>query len=263
MMKKYLVLFFIFFATAFRSGDYKLLNTVVGPASFMTSDNLGNLYLIVNNELRKYDENGTLLKTFSDKSRGMLSFADVSDPLKILLYYHDFRQLLFLDNMLSVKGDALLLDDLGILQPMLACTSYDNGFWVYDQQDFQLLRFDKNLNASNQSGNIVQLTGLKIKPNFLTEVSDKVYMNDPEHGILVFDKYGTYARTLPIKNLSSFQVREESILYSDSSKMIRYNLKTFEQQSMQLPQKNAAGVRIEKERLYIKDSTSVKIYSDN
>jgi hypothetical protein len=263
MIKKIFIIFLLLVCCAFRTGDYILISTINTPVSFMTTDNLGNLYLIVNNELRKYDQDGTLLKTFSDKSHGNLAFVDVSDPLKILLYYHDFRQVLFLDNMLSVKGDALLLDDLGVLQPMLVCTSYENGFWVYDQQEFQLIRFDKNLNISNQSGNIVQLTGIKIKPNYLNEISDKVYLNDPENGILVFDKFGTYAKTLPFKELSSFQIRDENIIYSTESQLVLYNFKTLELLSMQLPVKNVRYARFEKERLFIQDSASVKIYSNN
>jgi len=263
MIKKIFILFFLLATLALRTGDFVLVKTITASISFMTTDNLGNLYIIVNNELRKYDIDGNLLKTFSDKTHGSITSVDVTDPLKILLYYHDFRQILFLDNMLSIKGDALMLDDLGVLQPLLACNSYDNGFWIYDQQEFQLIRFDKNLNSSYQSGNIVQLTGVKIKPNFLMEISGKVYLNDPDNGILVFDKYGTYAKIIPFKNLSSFQARDENILYSTKSQLIRYNFKTFDQQTMDLPMKNAINARFEKERIYVQDSLSVKIYTNN
>ena len=263
MIKKYLLLFFLLICSAFQLSDFTIVKTISSTTSFMTADNFGNLYIIVNNELRKYDQDGNLLKTFSDKSHGALSYIDVSDPLKILLFYHDFRQILFLDNMLSKKGDALLLDDLEVLQPLLVCTSYENGFWIYDQQEFQLIRFDQNLQKSYQTGNIVQLTGLEIKPNFLTEINNSVYLNDPENGILVFDRYGTYSKVLPFKKLTSFQIIDNNIIYSTDSSLIRYNLKTFEQQSMSLPVKHVKCSQIEKERLYLQDSSSVQIYSRN
>jgi hypothetical protein len=69
-MKKYLIILILLSFMAFRSNDYVLLNTIKAQVSFMTTDNLGNLYLLVNNELRKYDSKGNLLKTFSDKSHG-------------------------------------------------------------------------------------------------------------------------------------------------------------------------------------------------
>jgi len=246
---------------AFRSNDYVLLNTIKAQVSFMTTDNLGNLYLLVNNELRKYDSKGNLLKTFSDKSHGNIDFVDVTDPLKILLHFRDFHQILFLDNTLSVKTDPIILDDLQLMQPTLACTSYDNGFWVYDQPDFQLERFDQYLQNTNQSGNIAQLTGIEIKPIFLIETGSKVYLSDTANGIFIFDKYGTYSKKIPFRNITSFQVVDDNIIYSTASQEIRYNVKTFEQQSLDLPLKNVINTRYEKDRLFVRDSTTVKIYS--
>jgi len=263
MMKKSFFILFLFACFAFQTNDYTLVKTISSSASFITTDNLGNLYMIVNNELGMYDSNGNLLKTFSDKTHGSIDFVDVSNPLQILLFYRDFRQVVFLDNMLSKKSDALLLDGLQILQPQLACSSYENGFWIYDQQDFQLIRFDINLQRSNQSGNIAQLAGIEIKPNFLTEIGGNIYMNDPENGILIFDKYGTFAKILPIKNLTSFQVIENNIIFSTGISLVKYNIKTFEQQYMTLPEKNVKCAKIEKEKLFVQDSTSVKIYTRN
>ena len=157
-----LVIIIMISCSAFILSEYVLINTVNGTSTFMTSDNLGNLYMVVNNELRKYDTDGKLQKTYSDKSLGNLDFVDVTNPLTILLHYKDLRQLVFLDNMLSVKGSPIVLDNLGVLQPTLVCNSYDDGFWIYDQQEFQLERFNKDLSISNQSGNIVQLTGLSL-----------------------------------------------------------------------------------------------------
>ncbi len=252
---------FILCSAFIMTNDYVLVNTVSGSASFMTSDNLGNLYLVVNDELRKYDSDGKLLKTYSDKSLGSLAFVDANDPLTILLHYKDLRQLVFLDNMLSIKGSPITLDNLGVLQPTLVCNSYDNGFWIYDQQEFQLERFNKDLTISNQSGNIVQLTGINIKPNFLVETGGKVYLNDPDNGILVFDKFGTYSKILPFKNIASFQVLEEDLIYFKGSQLSQYNMKTFEEKSMDLPAKKILCARYEKNRLFLQDSVSVKIYS--
>lgn len=260
-MRKLCVITLLLICIAFRAEDFTLIKTISAKATFITTDNLGNLYLAVNNELQKYNSDGNLLKTYSNKYQGNLEFADVSDPLKILLYYKDFRQAVFLDNMLSPKGDPVLLDNLGVLQPTLICNSYENGLWIYDQQDFQLVRFDKNLVMSNQSGNIVQLTGMEINPDFMSEAGNKVYLGDADKGILIFDKFGTYSGMLPIKNLFSFQIAEDNIIYSEKNNLIRYNLKTFESETIILPAKSVINARYEKDRIYISDSHSVKIFS--
>lgn len=260
-MKRIVFIAIIVSSCAFNSGDFELISTISSASSSITTDNLGNIYLIANDELKKYDADGNFLKSFSDKSYGSIAFADVSDPLKILLYYRDFRQIVFLDNMLAIKGNPILFDDLKLLQPSLACSSYDNGFWVYDRQDFQLIRFDKNRSISNQSGNIVQLTGIEIMPNYLIEISNRVYLNDPDSGVFVFDKFGTYARLYPVKNLKSFQVIDDNIIYATETQIIKYNFKSFEQQSITLPAKNCLNARFEKDRIYVEDSAAVKIYS--
>ncbi|MFA4853344.1 MAG: hypothetical protein WC868_06370 [Bacteroidales bacterium] len=261
MIKKIFIVFFLLVCGAFRVSDVVLLRTITGLVSFITTDNIGCLYIISGNELAKYDVDGNLLKTYSNKAYGNISFVDASDPLKILLYYRDFRIILFLEKMLSESGDPILLDNLGVVQPTLVCNSYENGFWIYDQQNFQLIRFNKNLQVSNQSGNIVQITDKEIKPNFLIEINNIVYLNDPVNGILIFDKYGTYAKILPFKNLNSFQIFDDNIIYSTESQLIQYNFKTFEQKSMNLPEKNVIGTRYEKNKLYIQDTVAVNIYS--
>ncbi|MGD0711710.1 MAG: hypothetical protein ABR968_11105, partial [Bacteroidales bacterium] len=134
-------------------------------------------------------------------------------------------------------------------------------FWVYDQPDFQLERFDQYLQNTNQSGNIAQLTGIEIKPIFLIETGSKVYLSDTANGIFIFDKYGTYSKKIPFRNITSFQVVDDNIIYSTASQEIRYNVKTFEQQSLDLPLKNVINTRYEKDRLFVRDSTTVKIYS--
>jgi hypothetical protein len=260
-MKKLFIIVAILLCGAFHMNDYVLISTINGQVSFMTSDNLGSLYLVVNNELKKYNSEGILQKTYSDKAHGSLSFIDASDPLNVLLHYKDFRQIIFLDNMLSVKGSPILLDNLKVLQPTLVCNSYESGFWIYDQQEFQIVRFDKSLAITNQSGNIVQLTGIQIKPNFMIELSGRVYLNDPDNGILIFDKFGTYSKTLPFKNLTSFQLMDDNIIYYKDSQLVQYNMKTFEDHSMNLPAKDIIHAIYEKERLFLQDSSSVKIYS--
>ena len=70
--------------------------------------------------------------------------------------------------MLSPINDPIVLDDIEIIQPLLVCTSYENGFWVYDHQNFQIIRFDKNRKKTNQSGNQkkIETVGVNNRPRF-------------------------------------------------------------------------------------------------
>jgi hypothetical protein len=249
----------VFFA--FQDSGFTLIRSVPCTSSFLTTDNLGNAYLIKRNVLEKYDADGNLVKSFSNKSMADISFADAHDPLKILLFYKAFQQIVFTDNMLAPSGNTISLEQLDYNQTSLVCTSHNNGFWIYSQQNMELVRFDQNLQKSLQTGNITQLSGMSINPNFLTEQNNNVFLNDSANGILVFDIYGTYSKTFPIKGLLRFQVSNDDILYLSGNKLKSYNMKTLEEVEIALPTGEIIDARTGKEKLYLLKQKSLDIYS--
>ena len=47
----------------------------------------------------------------------------------------------------------------------------------------------------------------------MIEKDNRLFLNNPGTGILVFDVFGTYSKTLPILNLKTFQVVDNSVVY--------------------------------------------------
>ncbi|MFC2111120.1 hypothetical protein ACFLQ5_01570 [Bacteroidota bacterium] len=243
------------------STDFKLEKTIVIKGDFITTDKLGNIYLVAANTIKKYDNEGKLIKTFSNLNAGNISFVDASNPLKILVFYKDFGQIDFLDNTLSLSGSSIKLANLKLEQSSLACNSYNNGFWVYDETNIQLKRIDESLNISHESGNISQLSGLELFPNYLVEQNNFVYLNDSDNGILVFDRYGTYLKTIPFKNLESIQVIGNSIVFVQESLLKSYNMESFEINIINIAEKNIKSIRIENQKLYILTEKGINIYT--
>ena len=74
---------------------FRLTRTVApgehGAADF-TVDNLGNIYILgKDNQLRKLSPQGDSLAVFNDVRRfGRIASIDVTNPLKILVYYREF-----------------------------------------------------------------------------------------------------------------------------------------------------------------------------
>ncbi|MCF8297258.1 MAG: hypothetical protein K9J13_06920 [Saprospiraceae bacterium] len=245
----------------FKTNDFKLEKTIEVKGDFITTDKLGNIYLVKANNLLKYDSDGKLLKTFSNLNAGNISFVDASDPLKILVFYKDFAQIDFLDNTLSLSGSSIKLSNLKLDQSSLACTSYNNGFWVYDETNIRLVRIDKLLNVSNESTNISQVCGLELNPNFLIEQNNFVYLNDPDNGILVFDRYGTYLKTLPFKNIQSLQIIGNSIVFVQDSILKSYNMESLQVNIINISEKQFKSIRIENQKLYVLTEKGINIYS--
>lgn len=190
-------------------------------------DALGNMYVIHGGEIKKYNPQGVFQKTFSNKRYGRIDDIDISNPLKILVYYKDFQQVLFLDNQLSPAADVISLEKAGYEQTSLVCSSLNNSFWLYDKQNNELVRFSQDLRALVKTGNLKRILDLDLQPGYMREYGNYLYLNCPREGILVFDIYGTFYKTIPIKNLKEFTIINGNVFYYEKSVLKEYQTQTF------------------------------------
>lgn len=212
-------------------------------ASFIRSDELGNVFVVNNNQLTKYSADGIKLFTYSNLYSGDISFVDTHDPFKIFLYYKDFEQVEFLDHTLSLASSTSLRM-LNLELATLACASYQGSFWVYDPMNFELVRIDQQLTVNERTGNLQQATGYSLDPNYMIERDNFLYLNDPAIGILIFDKYGTYFKTIPVLGLQSFQVFEKRIIYFLRDKISIYDTRLNEENYTALPWTDALSISV-------------------
>lgn len=261
-MKKLFYIFLLFSSASFSQSKFKLISKIESDTNLFTSDNQGNMYLIKENELAKFDKTGKQLYKFSNKNFGNIDFVDASNMFKILVFYKNFSQVLFLDNTLSLTGDPVSIDKIGFEQAQLVCTSHNNGMWIYDQQNFELVRIDQNLEKTQQTGNLNVILNINLQPTGLLEYDNKVYLNNPSTGILIFDIYGTYYKTIPIKNMEQFQVISDWIYFISEKKAKAYNIKTTEEKEFEMPVTEFQSFRLEMGILIIQNKDSISIYSE-
>jgi hypothetical protein len=249
MIKSHLFAFFLVLLSLASSAQ--LLTKTLSGAQF-TTDQFGNIYDISSREIKKFNLKGELLFTYSNNILGEITSVDVYNPLKILVYFKDFTKVLTLDDALSPRGEVLNLNDLSLEETSLVCRSYNNGVWFYNPIKYQLTRLE-NRNVANISNNLSNLLGKNIQPNHLVEANEKVYLSDDKIGVLVFDVYGTYLKTIPIYDTKAIQVKQKYILYVNSTNQIEiYNLFTLEKSLYQAEKyKDVNSVRIEGENIYI------------
>lgn len=234
MKKLLLLLVFTVILGFVQDGFQKSFELPFGTAKFITTDKIGNLYAIADNQILKFSPVGKPLQNFSDMRQGELRTVDASNPLKVLLFYPDMARITLLGTQFAPQS-TIELRNIGIQQPTLACNSQNNGYWVYDLQDFQLKKIDLNLQLQFQSGNLLQTTGKKIIPNFMMEYDNRVYINDPVNGILVFDQFGSYYKTIQVTGLRSFQFRGNELLYIKENQLKALELKLLTERELPLP----------------------------
>jgi hypothetical protein len=245
--------------------DYKIIKQISNKGNLITVDDLGNIFLVNNEQLAKFDPNGNLIATYSDLYNGDITLVDAGDPFKILLYYRDFSQIVFLDNFLSKTTDPVNLETLGLELSTLACSSYNNGFWVYLPQSFEIIRIGQDMIISHRSGDISKMIKNEINPNYIIEKNNMVYLNDPDYGIMIFDRYGSYYKIIPLKGLDYFQVEGNNIISLSGNNLRIYNLKSYEESYSTLPEKDPICINIKysfnPKRLFLLNKNGINIYS--
>lgn len=255
--------FFIALIPLFFSFDQnpklKHLYTVKNPYDFFTTDHLGNLYTINHDEIIKYNISGEKIKIYSNKKLGKIFSVDASNPLRILVYYKDFSVLVILDSQLSSNGDDIHLEEMNLEQTDLVCTSFNNGVWVFNRQNMELIRLNESLEKIVSTGNLNRILNVDLHPDFLLEYNGSVYLHDPSEGILVFDVFGTYSKTIPLYSIKEFQSGELVIQYFSHGKISKYHLRELWTKELEL---DAAvqNARLEKDKLFLAYPDSVSVF---
>lgn len=203
--------------------------------NFHTVDNLGNIYTVNEDELVKYLPGGKFFARYSNLRLGAITTVDATNPLKLLVYYRDFQQIVFLDNQLSQNSSQVSLEALGYEQADLVCAGANNSFWVYNRQNNELIRFDENSRKIAATGNLKQVLQANLTPAFMREHNGYLFLNCPETGIYVFDMFGAFSKVITLKGLASFQLAEDIIYYQKDSLFCSYNHKRFEEACKPLP----------------------------
>ncbi|OFY91921.1 MAG: hypothetical protein A3K10_16495 [Bacteroidetes bacterium RIFCSPLOWO2_12_FULL_31_6] len=234
---------------------YAQVKSVPFNGNTLTTDQLGYYYEISNNKINKYSTDGKLEYSYSNNMLGIITNVDVSNPQKIVVYFKEFTKILILDNTLSPSSEVIDLTTLELNETTLVGRSYNDGTWYYDPIRFELIRKNQELITTNTSGNLANLLDENMQPNFLIEYNNRIYLNDKKLGILVFDIYGAYLKTIPLYDLASFQVKDKFIIYSNPSGEIEtYDFFTLQKTKYQPEKYNStSSVRVENNLIYIVD----------
>jgi hypothetical protein len=259
---KYLLIIFTIIFLSFIQQDKTERLIIKTRLDYFAIDNIGNIYTVKDEELVKYLPTGKFFVRYSNLKLGNISTVDATNPLKLLLYYRDFQQIVFLDDQLTENSESISLEALGYEQTDQACAGANNSFWIYSKQNNELVRFDENSKKVASTGNLKQvLRTSDLSPNFMLEHNGYLFLNCPETGIYVFDIFGAFSKVIAIKNLKLFQVSENIIYYKKDSALCSYDYKIFEEACKQIfSGSKTTDLKFSKNKVYCgyKDSVVVR-----
>ena len=238
---KTILLFFLCFSAAvatYAQSDtaFSFLKTIKGDFVDFNVDNLDNIYLInTTNQLKKIHSNGDSAGVFNDVKRyGTVSSIDVTNPLKILLYYKGFATVVVLDRFLNIRN-TINFRKKNIFSVQSITTSYDNNIWLFDEQDYKLKKISEDGTLLQESTDFRMLFDSVPSPIQLTDKENFVYLYDPEKGFYVFDYYGSFKNRLPFSNWTNVAVSEKNMYGFSNNKLYSYELNSFTLKEYTLP----------------------------
>jgi hypothetical protein len=232
------LLYLFFFSSKLQAQEYDLIAKIDTVAKIASIDNFGNLFVVTpQNEVLKFNAKGKFLWNYTNKTFGEISQLDVTDPLRVILYYAAFQQIVVLNNNLS-EISKYSFNQNPDQQITLTASANNNGFWVYDQINRELKKLSNSFLDDLKSGNIYQRNGFDMKANFMLSDEQYVYINDEQFGIRIFDSYGNFIKTAIINVKKEFEVNGADIYFFDAQKLMSYNYLTFQMKEVPLPEKS-------------------------
>ena len=205
-----------------------LIKEINKPSNCITTDRLGNLYLINDYRITMYNKVGDSLREFNSRKYGEITFVDATDPYQLLVFFQDYNLILFLDNFLSENGEPVDLQELGYDQISFACQSREKGVWLFDQLRQKIIKLDQNFVQTHESINLAQWFGNNVQPNFMVEFNNQLFIAEKNEGFYVFDHFATFSKRIQLKNAEHPQVISGKINFMRGENLCQYNLKSFE-----------------------------------
>lgn len=257
-MKKFVVIlpFFLLVSLAGNSQQdtsFRLVRVLRGDFVSFTIDNLDNLYVLNSrNQVKKFNSSGDSVAIYNDVRKfGQATLIDVSNPLKVLLYYRDFATVVMLDRFLNVVN-TVDLRKAGILQARTIGQSYDNKIWVYDEPEARLKKIDEDGKLLQETPDFRLLLGQAITPVKISDENKYVYLYDPVKGVFVFDYFGALKNGILIQQWENFKVSGKYIFGSKGDTLNRYEISSFQVDDWKLPEpiRNSGSFNFSSARLY-------------
>ncbi len=215
------------------------------------TDNLNNQYYIKNN-------NTILKKNIKSESQytnialGNISNIDITNPLKIVVYYHDFNTAIILDNQLN-KIDTVNFFERNI---RFATKATANKLWIFNEETHQVELYNYRIKKTElTSENLFQEVPIKFKSDF-----NHVYVLTKKHTLIAFDSFLNSKVISKEKKITDFDVDNQTVVIKEGS--VFYSLYKKEYKKIiTLESDKKTSFSIKGDTLFIFDGKQIQSYN--
>ena len=244
-----------------KDSSFTINKIIPGEFSYFAVDNLENIYLVNNtDQLKKIYANGDSAGVFNNvRKYGKLFSIDVTNPLKLLLYYKNFSTIVVLDRFLNVRN-TINLGKKNIFKVKAIATSYDNNIWLFDEGDSKLKKIDDNGDVMLETVDFRNLFDTIPSPVQIADQDGFLYLYDPLRGFYTFDYYGALKNNIPFLHWTNTEVIGKNLYGFGDTSLYQYQAGSLKLVEYPLPAffKNAMQIKAANNKVYLLQSTGIQ-----
>jgi hypothetical protein len=246
------------------SSHFTYQKNYAGEYVDFTVDNLENVYVVNNsNQLKKLYPNGDSVGVFNNvRKYGKLTAIDVTNPLKLLLYYKNFATVVVLDRFLNIRN-VINLRKQNIFNVSAIGTSYDNNIWIFDEGDGKIKKIDDVGEVIAETVDLRTIFDSIPSPVKITDVDGFVHLYDPEKGFYIFDIYGALKNKLPYLHWLNTEIIGQTLYGFDNKFLYQYQLGSLQLKQYALPTSigSANQIKAANGKVYTLHSKGIDVYT--
>ena len=222
---KHAAVYFLFLFCSFVQSQVKILesnylSTINIEADIYVGCDAFNTHYFLNNNVL-FKKTDVELLQYQNLALGKVTKVDISNPLKILLFYQDFNTIIFLDNQLN---EIQKVDFSNLDVPVVASAvgiSGQNLVWIYNTLNQQIGLYDLVTNKYND-------LGVPIKETFLYYQTDFNYFHwlDSQNQWMSCSIFGRVFSNSTIPYYDKVQIIDnEKLIYSKNNQLFMIDIK--------------------------------------
>ncbi len=242
------------------------INTLLLPSDSITCNHqffdvtpMGHIYIVNGSQIKKINSKGKILCSYSNNSYGNIASVDSSHPLKLLVYYPDFNQIIFLDRYLSPIGSAIDLYAYFNDEDNLICSSQKGGIWCYNATNHQAVHINSEGNITTKS---ILLSGFfsSTPISDIAEYNNQLYLLYRNKGVVILNQEGQLLQKVAIPNIQSIQYHQNQFYFSDNKGgLFLYHLQLGSSKKIWQAQQPTKQIKLMGNRIYYSNGNNIVI----
>ncbi|MCS6822237.1 MAG: hypothetical protein NZ551_10255 [Microscillaceae bacterium] len=203
------------------------------------SVNKQNHILVADNRynLTQYDTSGKVILQFSMPQMAEAQLIEAWQTVRTVVFYQDLQEIFLFDRFLNLKTSYKFLPSSQIGFVSIATISPTGEFWIMDNTDFRLKKYNPDFKEINLFISLdFLLANASYKISFLREYQNLLFVTDTETGIWIFDNLGNFKQKLAYPNVKFIGVWREEIYFLQKNQLVFYHLYQQTTRTVSLPQ---------------------------